>query len=425
VHPVLIILSGVISAFSTDLWAAHPVCEANQISKFVIATGRNDSAGNDECEAPRGELPPEIEEAITSLGKSNQQVAELFDLTARDLLPEGLKFYLFAHALGTFASYSWEGDIHIGFVRPWSGTQPNPSVYTHELGHYLTFQKNESLPSVLRALNAGALFQETFADFIALAATDRVIGHEDDLPGCLSNARRIMRFQSYDYPMGYFDNYFSNRRVKACCESLKAKGKLNSRTKGICDDNFMKKTIPPMDRSRLVVSEAKELSRFGSVISKIDPHQYGIPLNSFFYALSRRTGRPMKDLLMPAIRVGLDKSIQLKCEMQKDGVTYFEGEKTVPSFAQMVRSAREQMRTESDRRIFDELWKSHAMDRGIPAYDNESLDIALRSFFQDFLNYLDPPEPVLQCKSTLTGASGDGASDTGFTDPSCRVVCRR
>jgi len=425
VHPVLIILSGFISVFSMDLRAAHPVCEANQISKFVIATGRNDSAGDDECEKSNGELSSEIEEAITSLGKSNQQVAELFDLTPLDLLPDGLKFYLFSHALGTFASYSWEGDIHLGFVPPWNGTGPNASVYTHELGHYLTFQKNERLPSVLKALSAGALFQETFADFVALAATGRIIGQEDDLPSCLSNARRIMRFQSYDYPMGYFDNYFSNRRIKACCESLKTKGKLNSRTRGICGDNFMKKTIPPMDRSPLVVPEEKELRKFGSLISKIDPHQYGIPLNSFFYALSRRTGHSMKDLLVPAIRDGENKSIRLKCEMQKDGVTYFEGEKAVPSFAQMVKSAREQMRTESDRRVFDELWKSHAMDRGIPAYDNESLEIALRSFFQDFLNYLDPPEPVLQCKSTLTGASGDGASDTGFTDPSCSVVCRR
>lgn len=366
----------------------NPLCRRAFVGAFEVEGLERFPDGTDYCRVAEQDLPPPIREALTAVAARDAQVAAFFHLSVQELFTLPLRIALRGDPTGPLASSASP------VRRPRTGIVPlsslvtmtvfpdwpagivdstkvlSPGIYLHELGHVISYNRDNRLPTVIHELASTDLFTESFADTLALAGAGTLFDAVT-LPTCLRAARIVTDHDSYDEPYGAFDLLESRRRVVACCDEPANAADPDARVRGACD--FMRRAlrreypvVPAFDASALDPATAYAIPPRASHIP-LDPHQIGIPLNSFLLELSRETGRGLEDLYLSAL---------LDFSLEKPGVPD-PGTRNFAALghtlhAHRLRDVFRVVRASllpRDVAVFDRLWKKHGLEKAMRLAD--------------------------------------------------------
>lgn len=348
---------------------AQTLCPSAQLSSFKILHPGY-PAKTDYCQKTDAEWPAELRDVAVQIASVHARVAALFGIRPQDLLPassttaEGMNFILMANPGGAIRSYSSINSVSLGVFSDWpeSGRRIDESVYAHEFGHVISGRKNAALPGLVFELGRTFLFVESFADFVALGATSKMMEQREDFPACLSTLRPLSASASYAGARGTFVKGESRRQLYKCCDSLAVQGQHTEHSKSYCD--FVKNdpmASPPAQNFDTTPLDPQEFKRREA----FDTHLAGLPVNAFLFSFAELAGRSPGKLWVAA----LDEASR-RPERHKEFTCYLGVSEETPQdwlsargpmLSSVVSVMREQIAA-SELSLFDTLSKRHGLE---------------------------------------------------------------
>jgi hypothetical protein len=371
-----------------------------------LAVTLDEGTGADFC-APSGPpLTPALRGAIRELGALNLRASAYLDAEPGALFGGGVHAGLVRLPEGILGSFYHRGTtgVYLGVYPDWNGEPLNAGVYLHELGHALAAGASPALPPVLHELASTTLMVETFADFLALGVAGRVFAESRQIAPCLARTRIVGKYQTYGFPRAFFDPLYSTRKLVSCCKYLAAHPQspgVDENSRSLCEGvRQVESVLPPLDR-RTEFDPAE----YARNPRDFDPHQVGIPLNSFFRALDQELAIPARGLLMSALWT-VTASDRLTCDLPAAGVTAARSVSVrVTSFAHVLARMRDLVSSEKQAE-FDEISRRHQLSKAVlMAQRDVEVDAAAPKAFAS----VQPDSPCA----------------IPSTDPACQLVCTR
>ena len=343
------------------------------LSRVTAFTG---AVVDDWCRVASSGRPQTVNDIIMQVKTLNQKVARTFGLTVAELLPSPIKLEIFGNVLGPLMSSAGYERITIGVWEDSNDLSIAPGIYVHELGHILAKSGNSKLPTIYTNLGLTFLVQETIADYLAIAVTGSVIDAELSVtPSCFDRVRYINGFQSYHFPAGYFELDFSGRRLNQCCLSQEGQtvAKRDPHWKNACA--IIVKGVPQDPQWHL---DRKPLDPYSVDMNKLDPHQIGIPINSFLGSLSRELDIALSDLVVPALWLASDETYQntYSCAipLDLDAATTLQQQ----NFSAFFKALRNSLNI-AQKAIYDKLWVRHGLSIAVVLANRDAKDLAKTS----------------------------------------------
>gem|GEM_PF-6352890 len=340
--------------------ALRPECEQAQVASFFVWGLANFASRLDYCQVSGEPLPPALVGVLTDITNSNEKVAAVLGLRPSELIPQGLSFSLQGGPAGILDS---DSRIKIGVYESWNGEPIDQGLYVHELGHVLTEQTEaQTQPhAAMRLFRGNRFFTETVADFFSMATVGAIFDAPFGTAKCAESVRKVNSLQTYNYPVGYFDLNFSVRRLHACCDFLEQHNDQSQFYTTTCP--WIRKrvpadSLPPLDRRVF-----SALSSFD--LDELDDHQIGLPMNAYFWNLSRASGKPYGNPLLQILRSEVEapqvSSLQCVLPEHPDKPTWRANPPILSSkkFFQSVRALSER---EAGVALTEQLWQKHRMD---------------------------------------------------------------
>jgi hypothetical protein len=333
----------------------HPACEQAHLAVFAVDQPPRFSQDINLC-ADRAMLPEHVA-FVRYIGGLNEKAAAYLGVPTARLFKTPIAVLASVNVMGPLTSRGGPGVIVLGVFSDWKGSPVSQGVYFHELGHVLAAAVgSEVLPAALHDLSDSALMVEGFADMLSLGIAGTVFSEEAEPLGCARKARVITQYQSYDFARDYFAQEFGLRRLVACCKKQIADGTLEARFEEFCGE-VMPIASQLSDLDRRTPFDAQELLARPEAF---DSHQLGIPLNSYYRALSTRLGLPTVDLIMGSLWAvsrtgGTDYDCQTAAGTKRVAVS---------SLADVLLTARARA-AGVDRAASDEIWAKHGMDKAL------------------------------------------------------------
>jgi len=220
-----------------------------------------------------------------------------------------------------------------------------------------------AFPASAKFFDDEAWFREAFADWFALEVMDTVFSEQGLPEGCARETRKSLDMHTYVYPSGYFDEYFSKRRVAACCKALMPKeasltGQEAAYLRYACRESRIQGTVrqfPTLDRRPLSTRTDLQLET-----PRLDNHQFGLPFVAFLRDLARQTGE--RDLLVRALREFPLAPVRRTCRLRSEptGPRWSIEVPPLTEFLAFVRAGRES--------AFDAAALRHGLKAGLDAH---------------------------------------------------------
>jgi hypothetical protein len=311
------------------------------------------------------------------------------------------------------------------------------ATYSHEVGHVLsTSETNQRLPRALTSLGSTWLARESMSDLLAIDMNGAVFSDSEILPLCLSRTRVISRDGSYDLPEKFFTHRWGTESLLRCCSELKATLPAGSPWTRTCDE--LARLLPPPSSQGSEQSKPFDPEALKSDRTKFDPHQLGIPLNSFIEDLGASTGRPSRSLWIKAFQKASEPKTrypEIRCELQGFPPLLLHE----PSMTNVFEAYRSQFR---EKPVFDSLWARHGMDKAVQLARQDELErlhhmVALPHFYRALkarlVTNLEPP----RCRLSDLGSAPEIDRETSVRKylfppvspntkdarPGCQVSC--
>ena len=187
--------------------------------------------------------------------------------------------------------------------------------------------------------------------------------------------------------MGFFDSHFAYRRFSACCDHLTSSRSHTDHSSEAC--SAIQKSIaqqspggklPPFDRRPFTPALFDDALRDSS---DLDPHQIGIPLNSFLSALSLKVGIQLTELYFPLFKLFSPENVtgpapvRYTCSVASKRATFAPLSYQCYRFQDLFLLMSSRLRPEQQR-VYDELWVSRRMDLAMQ-YADLSNDLRFRN----------------------------------------------
>lgn len=407
--------------------ATNPYCRAHHLRSFVVDGVDSHPEPVDYCALPEESAPDAVRAALRQVVSLHREVAAAFGVAPAALFGNGLAIKLSGGAFGPVASYASSTRITQGVFPDWPRGEPaarplNEAIYLHELGHVISKDASNGLPDAIHALAQTLLFEETFADSVALAVAGRVISATPALPSCLVDLRIISGTQSYGAQAGYFDTHFSARRMWKCCDLLRSDAYRAPHSADFCgqlEEMEARSSLPRFDRGKFDPRTLHDANR------EWDPHQIGLPLNSFLQALAKGTGRTLPEFYFPLFRdlPRLVAKTRYTCSAPKLGNDVPPREIDVHTFADVFQALRASLNG-AEQGLFDRLWAKHRMDLGMLLSETDTLAAAALEARADWLTHMLRNDRPGLSRSHACLESFQAPSSVDAKDPGCRVTCR-
>jgi hypothetical protein len=326
------------------------------------------------------------------------------------------------------------GIVNLGVFADWSGEPINGGIYLHELGHVLSHENNPMLPPIYNELAPTSLMLETVADLLAVSVRGHIVDIESTLPTCLQQPREITDYQTYDSPVGYFTADYTPRRFLKCCASLDKENAQTPHSKDLCTQFKAKNldVLPPFNQTRL------SAQYYADHYNDIDPHQIGIPINSFLRTLKEQTGLDVYRMLYQAMWIAGKVPVgEYHCSIPK--LTSLVPDESESNHSmQDVFTAFRSMFVGKESDIFSLLWEKHSMDIVMELMTTDANQLALSkahdvmdaeiSTLQDYDSSkpIDPRVTANACwvaEQSLPEFPGDAMGELDPRLPGCDVSC--
>ncbi len=218
--------------------------------------------------------------------------------------------------------------------------------------------------------------------------------------------------------MSYFDNLFHSRRISACCKFLKSQHNLSDFAFYTCNANkrrFPENSFPAFNHQKL-----SSIAKWD--FNKIDPHQIGLPLNSFLLEVSELSGQPFGSSLLALLNSLTVESVtgQYECQMPEyPGTPKWETNILNPTifFTQL----RNIVDLEIGQTNTANLWKKHRIDIAVNlAASDTTGTIRNKSVLSNFTSKY----PLHPCIADLySDLFPNSYSSNVPADPRCRKEC--
>lgn len=435
-------ISTLLGLATSSLAGANQLCASSQLNSFRFK-GVARFIESDYCKLSDEQVPLPVKSFIASLAEQHKKASALFGLTAAEALGNAaIDFRMSSSPLGALSSAVNTGDrpvrLYYGVFSDWNGDGLERGIYTHELGHVLSLSGNPLLPKAYLELSTTSLATETVADALAMQTEGSVMGNSEKPESCVHRLRKIDSHQSYDMSEEFFTLTWSKRSLLSCCKQILGRTPSKPHWGEVCKDIISKSTqespLPPVDRQNLF-----EPSRYLKDPMLFDPHQLGIPINSFLKDLHERSGLDANALFIEAFRSasteGPDYS-QFRCKVPKLNAL-------IPSvlISQVsmgtVLNRLKQNYNSNQQLVFEQLWQKHGLDKAVEigAFDATALAVkkTIPTFIESFKkanqdSALQEMIKTTGCNPTDIGSFGPWAQDwTPNANPTagCGITCEK
>jgi hypothetical protein len=293
--PVLLIAGLLIPAAAAAAEVPNPLCRDARLVELS-----RPPEPLDYCDLEEAATPEAVRRFLRKVAGIERDIAALFGMTVEELLPVPIRVTQTPDPLGPLGSFAGVGgDVPWLNLTVFDGLEADDvdySIFTHELGHIVGATADRAaMPDFLQDRVMSPLVLEGMADFIAVAVTGAIVGSPSRLPGCLNKMRLITTAQTFKGAEGYFASDFFLRRMEACCKATAPSFPANPYARSACDglqalldqyggqlgyDSSAHAWLKPFSHERLKAADA----------SSYDPHQLGIPLNSFLRKVGKEFG---------------------------------------------------------------------------------------------------------------------------------------
>lgn len=397
----------------------------------MVLVETNGSSSADLCQA---QLSAEMAAVVEQARAIAQSAAEFFGLPLEQLLSRTYALSIERGPLGFYTSraqtVSGSGRIlttlHLGVFADWAGGPINAGVFAHELGHVVAEDYgNAALPAVYHELSGTALMTEMVADLIAIHATGSIVSPEEGVPACIQEFRVVRPGLSYDQPVDVFTPLASWKLMTACCQSLSARAAHTSRSRAFCGEYLRERSKPP---ARMFGSQRFNAEFYAKNPGYADPHELGLPFNSFLLTLRKETGLDLTRALLEAItRTSAAPELPYACVVPALAEFLPGSRQTAHTMAQVLESLRAGLPAEAQG-AFDRLSREHRLDIWSQVSELDSAGIAAGKAMQagaEEYNALSHRElasraPNAKLRATACWSRG-GLSDE---EPGCTYACR-
>jgi hypothetical protein len=413
--------------------ATRQFCTDHHLTSFSYSNSLDLRNGPKEvsyeyCDWPREKMPLAVRNALEQVVRLNAEAARALHIELSELLPEGLKISLRPFALGPWGYSAWDKSLSITVFPDWPESPGdadhtiNEALYLHELGHVIALGHSRTA-QIVHELAMQPLFIETFSDTLAISLRGRVFSADPQVPECLQKVRWIGLDQSYRAQGGYFDNFFGLRRMHQCCSTHPGGGWSHPRIVQAC--SMIEKTYEQWVGTTHYDRKPLDLSPRQLEISPIlDPHQIGIPVNSFLLDLSQRLGVPALDLYFTALREFDTDATRREYGCSALLVQGLVAPFLIRSFTpdQILDAIRARLAAEQ-KLVFDALYEKHRLDRYAVAAQQDAAYRATRGFWTLFASTPPETEQGRHFKAVLGDCSYDRARPACTVRPECALEC--